>query len=65
MIYIPELVAIERRAHEARVTMPTVCKRAGVFPSSWYRARKRGAANYTLIDPIEKALTEIEKERMA
>lgn len=63
MIHAPEMIAIERRAHEARVSLPTLCKRAGIFPSSWYRARKRGSANYTLIDPIEKALAQVERER--
>lgn len=65
MIYVPEMVALERRAHEARITMMGLCKRAGVFPQSWYRARKRGSANYTLIDPLERAMREIESERAA
>jgi hypothetical protein len=63
MIHIPEMLVLERRAHNARTTMAGVCKRAGIFPQSWYRARKRGSANYTLIDPLEKALSAIESDR--
>lgn len=63
MIHEPEMIALEQRAHAARVTMPQVCRKAGKHPQSWYRARARGAANYTLIDPLEKAMTEIEAER--
>lgn len=51
------------RAHKARVTIPMVCKRAGIHRQSWSRAMKRGNANYTLIDPLEKAMAAIEQER--
>lgn len=63
MIHENEMKAIEARAHALRKTMPQVCRLAGKFPQSWYRARARGKANYTLIDPIETALATLEKER--
>jgi len=63
MIHEAELGALEARAHEARITMRQVCVRAKIHPQSWYRARKRGRAEYTLIDPLEKELSAIEQER--
>lgn len=63
MIHKAEMEALKERAHAARMTMPDVCRRAGIFPQSWHRAFKRGKANYTLIDPLEKAMSDIEQER--
>jgi hypothetical protein len=63
MIGETDLIAIEARALAARVTMPDLCRRAGKFPTSWYRARKRGRADIRLIAPIERALDEIEAAR--
>ena len=63
MIHENEMAELERRAHMARITMPELCRIAGKHPSSWYRARSRGRANYTLIDPLEKAMDQLERER--
>jgi hypothetical protein len=63
MIGKTELDGIEVRALAARVTMPNLCRRAGKFPSSWYRAKARGRADIALIDPIERALIAVETER--
>ena len=62
MIHEPEMILLEQRAHAARVTMTDVCRYAGIHRQSWFRARKRGRANYTLIDPLEKAMDAIERE---
>jgi hypothetical protein len=63
MISKPEIDAIEARALAARITMPDLCRKAGKFPSSWYRARQRGRAEISLIAPLETALDTIERER--
>lgn len=63
MVHEPELTYIAQRAHAARVSMAAVCKRAGKHRQAWSRAMKRGRADYTLVDPIERALTAIEAER--
>ena len=63
MVHEDELIALEKRAHAARVTMAEVCRRAGKHRQSWSRARRRGRAEYTLIDPLEKAMATIESER--
>lgn len=63
MIHKTELDALERRAHEARISMSDLCKRSGKFPQSWYRAKKRGRAEYKLIDALEATLRAIEAER--
>ncbi len=63
MIHETELVALEQRAHSARITMRQLCVRAGVHPQSWYRARKRGRAEYTLVLPLELEMDAIERER--
>jgi hypothetical protein len=65
MIHKEELLALEKRAHAARISMPELCRRAGKFPQSWFRARKRGRADYTLIDPLERMIKVIEAEREA
>lgn len=57
--------SIPLRAHKARISMSSLCKRAGKHRQAWSRAMKRGRADYTLIDPIERALTAIEAERDA
>ncbi len=43
--------------------MSDLCKRSGKFPQSWYRAKKRGRAEYKLIDALEATLRAIEAER--
>jgi len=63
MIHEPEMIALEARAHAARITMPELCKRAGKFRQSWYRARKRGRAEYTLFYPLEQEMAKVEAER--
>ncbi len=60
MIHEAELIELERRAHEARVSMRDLCRKAGKHPQSWYRARKRGRAEYGLIKPLEDILKELE-----
>jgi len=69
MIEKHELDAIETRAHALRVTMPQICRIAGKHPQSWYRAKARGRAEYTLIKPIESTLDDLERganpDRMA
>lgn len=60
MIHADELDAIVARAHALRISMPDLCRKAGVFPQSWYRAKKRGRAEYKIIKPIEIALSEME-----
>jgi len=63
MIHADEIAELERRAHKVRVTMPELCRMAGKHPSSWYRARSRGRADYTLIAPLESAMDQLERER--
>lgn len=62
MVEEHEMIALEARAHVARITMPELCRMAGKHPQSWYRARKRGRANYTLIDPLERAMADLERQ---
>lgn len=63
MIHQDEIAALESRAHAARITMRDVCKRAGIFPQSWYRARKRGRMEYAPYVRLEAELASIESER--
>lgn len=63
MIHKDELTALERRAHEARISMGALCRRAGIFPQSWSRAKKRGRAEYRLVLPLEQELKRVEAER--
>lgn len=48
--------AIKARAHAIRLTMRELCVIAKVHPQSWYRAYKRGRADYTIIRKLEGAL---------
>jgi DNA-binding phage protein len=63
MIHEPELIAIELRAHILRLTMTEVCREAGVHRNGWFRARKRGRADYRTVTPIERTLDRLEAER--
>lgn len=63
------ITEIERRAHEARVSIATVCKRAGVHPTTFSRWKKSPrnpnpiGANLATLKRIDEALRDIERPR--
>ncbi len=65
MINETELIALEARAHALRLSMTEVCKLAGKHRQSWFRARKRGRAEYPFIRALESALEAFESEKAA
>lgn len=56
MVEKQEMDAIKARAHVIRMSMYDLCKLAGVHHQSWYRAYKRGRADYKIIRKLEGAL---------
>lgn len=63
MIQQAEIAALETRAHAARISMRQVCVKAGLFPQSWYRARKRGSMEYDPYNRLEGVLLRLEADR--
>lgn len=57
--------AVEQRAFDARVTLSTVCERAGIFPQVWSRAKRDKRASVSTLKRMEDALSTIEAERAA
>lgn len=60
MIHKDEIAALESRAHAALVTMREVCSASGVFPQSWYRAKKRGSMEYVFYKKLLAGLSRLE-----
>lgn len=62
-----EIIAdIERRARTIGVSMTTLCKRADVHPSTFFRWKKTqrnpapGGGTFTTIEKLHKALAQLE-----
>lgn len=65
MLGIKDIAAVEERAAAARLTVQELCEIAGVFTSSWSRAKTRGKIRVTMLRKMEHALDEIEAAKAA
>ncbi len=61
----PLVEAVERRAFAARTPLYKVAQRAGVSSAVFTRSRGGGQVSVGTLDALEKAIAEIEAERVA
>ncbi len=57
------IAAVEDRAFAARKTVAAVCDKAGVYHSTWSRAKSRGVVSVDVLLRMERALEAFEQER--
>ena len=63
MTQLDHMLEVERRAFDARKTVAQVCDIAGVYASSWSRAKSRERVSIDVITRMERALDKIEREK--
>lgn len=62
MDHAKAIEAVESRAFAARKTVAAVCDKAGVYHSTWSRAKTRGVISVDVLLRMERALEAFEGE---